>query len=58
MVSNTSVTQARKGKDLQPIPWDRLSITEEETQITRLKQYSNYGNVTLFGEPRIRFNTS
>ena len=27
-------------------------MAEEEIQITRLKQYRNYGNVTLFGESK------
>ncbi|KAM1466455.1 hypothetical protein ACFX2I_031653 [Malus domestica] len=49
-VSDTSSAQARKGKDIQGIPWDRLSITKEKYRLTRLEQYRNYENIPLSGE--------
>ncbi|KAF3456134.1 hypothetical protein FNV43_RR00782 [Rhamnella rubrinervis] len=49
-VSDTSSSQARKGKDIQGIPWDRLNITREKYRLTRLEQYRNYENIPLSGE--------
>jgi len=49
-VTDTSAAQARKGKDIQGIPWDRLSITREKYRMTRLEQYRNYENVPSSGE--------
>ncbi|XP_048435970.1 general transcriptional corepressor tupA-like [Pyrus x bretschneideri] len=49
-VSDTSSAQARKGKDIQGIPWDRLKITREKYRLTRLEQYRNYENIPLSGE--------
>ncbi|XP_020579940.1 uncharacterized WD repeat-containing protein C2A9.03-like [Phalaenopsis equestris] len=49
-ITDTSSAQARKGKDLQGIPWDRLSITRAKYRKTRLEQYKNYENVTNSGE--------
>ncbi|XP_047315054.1 uncharacterized WD repeat-containing protein C2A9.03-like [Impatiens glandulifera] len=45
-IADTTASQARKGKDIQGIPWDRLSISREEYRKTRLEQYNNYENVT------------
>ncbi|XP_057983738.1 uncharacterized WD repeat-containing protein C2A9.03-like [Malania oleifera] len=47
---DTSSAQARKGKDIQGIPWDRLSISREKYRQTRLEQYKNYENVPQSGE--------
>ncbi|KAL8491929.1 hypothetical protein ACS0TY_023507 [Phlomoides rotata] len=41
-VTDTSSSQAREGKDIQGIPWDRLNITRETYRLTRLQQYRNY----------------
>ncbi|XP_050141871.1 uncharacterized WD repeat-containing protein C2A9.03-like isoform X3 [Malus sylvestris] len=49
-VSDTSSAQARKGKDIQGIPWERLNITREKYRLTRLEQYRNYENIPLSGE--------
>ncbi|CAN6559147.1 unnamed protein product [Malus baccata var. baccata] len=49
-VADTTAAQARKGKDIQGIPWDRLSITREKYRQTRLEQYKNYENVPNSGE--------
>ncbi|KAJ3694705.1 hypothetical protein LUZ60_000082 [Juncus effusus] len=44
-VTDTSAAQARKGKDIQGIPWNRLSISREKYRQTRLEQYKNYENI-------------
>ena len=49
-VTDTSAAQARKGKDIQGIPWERLNITRESYRSTRLEQYRNYENIPLSGE--------
>ncbi|KAK1311295.1 hypothetical protein QJS10_CPA08g01915 [Acorus calamus] len=49
-ITDTSATQARKGKDIQGIPWDRLTISREKYRQTRLEQYKNYENVPQSGE--------
>lgn len=49
-VTDTSAAQARRGKDIQGIPWDRLNITRDKYRLTRLEQYRNYENVPLSGE--------
>ncbi|XAR56849.1 hypothetical protein NMG60_11037470 [Bertholletia excelsa] len=49
-VADTSAAQARKGKDIQGIPWERLSITREKYRQTRLEQYKNYENIPQSGE--------
>lgn len=49
-VTDTSAAQARKGKDIQGIPWERLNITRESYRLTRLEQYRNYENIPLSGE--------
>lgn len=49
-VTDTSSAEARRGKDIQGIPWDRLSITRDRYRQTRLEQYKNYENVPNSGE--------
>ncbi|KAJ0035008.1 hypothetical protein Pint_25635 [Pistacia integerrima] len=49
-VTDTSAAQARRGKDIQGIPWESLNITRESYRLTRLQQYKNYENVPLSGE--------
>ena len=49
-ISDTTATEARVGKDIQGIPWDRLSITREKYRQTRLEQYKNYENIPQSGE--------
>ncbi|KAI7738999.1 hypothetical protein M8C21_030532 [Ambrosia artemisiifolia] len=50
MVTDTSSAQARRGKDIQGIPWERLKITRESYRRTRLEQYRNYENIPLSGD--------
>ncbi|WOL13934.1 hypothetical protein Cni_G22714 [Canna indica] len=49
-VTDTSSAQARKGKDIQGIPWHNLTISREQYRKTRLEQYKNYENVQNSGE--------
>ncbi|KAI3738813.1 hypothetical protein L2E82_28984 [Cichorium intybus] len=49
-VTDTSSIQARTGKDIQGIPWERLNITRESYRRTRLEQYRNYENIPLSGD--------
>ncbi|XP_076886995.1 uncharacterized protein LOC143537005 [Bidens hawaiensis] len=48
-VTDTSSTQAKAGKDIQGVPWERLDITREGYRRTRLEQYRNYENIPLSG---------
>lgn len=43
--SDTTALQARHGKDIQGIPWERLHFTRESYRETRLQQYKNYENL-------------
>ncbi|PIA58267.1 hypothetical protein AQUCO_00500298v1 [Aquilegia coerulea] len=49
-ITDTNAAQARRGKDIQGIPWERLSITREKYRQTRLEQYKNYENIPQSGE--------
>lgn len=49
-LSDTSAAEARKGQDIQGIPWNKLSITRDKYRQTRLEQYKNYENVPNSGE--------
>lgn len=49
-VTDTSSAQARRGKDIQGIPWDKLHITRQSYRRTRLEQYKNYENVPSSGD--------
>lgn len=44
-ITDTSAVQARNGKDIQGIPWERLNITRDKYRLTRIQQYKNYVNV-------------
>lgn len=44
-LSDTTAAQARRGKDIQGIPWDRLQFTREKYRESRLQQYRNYENL-------------
>ncbi|KAF9610057.1 hypothetical protein IFM89_026258 [Coptis chinensis] len=48
--TDTSAAQARRGRDIQGIPWERLNITRENYRKTRLEHYKNYENVSSSGE--------
>ncbi|KAE9599150.1 hypothetical protein Lal_00043852 [Lupinus albus] len=49
-ITDTSAAEARRGKDIQGIPWGRLSISREMYRQTRLEQYKNYENIPQSGE--------
>jgi hypothetical protein len=49
-ITDTTAAEARRGKDIQGIPWDRLSISREKYRQTRLEQYKNYENIPQSGE--------
>lgn len=49
-MADTCAAQARRGKDIQGIPWERLSITRDKYRQTRLEQYKNYENIPQSGE--------
>ncbi|KAH9798290.1 WD REPEATS REGION domain-containing protein [Citrus sinensis] len=49
-ITDTTAADARRGKDIQGIPWERLSITREKYRQTRLEQYKNYENIPQSGE--------
>ncbi|XP_073312960.1 uncharacterized WD repeat-containing protein C2A9.03-like [Primulina huaijiensis] len=49
-MQDTTAVEARKGRDIQGIPWERLSITREKYRQTRLEQYKNYENIPQSGE--------
>ncbi|CAL4885075.1 unnamed protein product [Urochloa decumbens] len=51
---DTSSVDARKGKDIQGIPWERLAITRENYRQARLEQYKNYENVPKSSEEAIK----
>ncbi|KAK8708332.1 hypothetical protein V6N13_059375 [Hibiscus sabdariffa] len=43
--TDTSAMEARNGKDIQGIPWERLNFTRNKYRETRLKQYINYESI-------------
>ncbi|KAJ8762681.1 hypothetical protein K2173_011161 [Erythroxylum novogranatense] len=45
--TDTSALEARNGKDIQGIPWERLNFTRDKYRETRLKQYKNYQNMSI-----------
>ncbi|KAK4343947.1 hypothetical protein RND71_037041 [Anisodus tanguticus] len=53
-MQDTSAAEARRGKDIQGIPWERLSITRENYRQTRLEQYKNYENIPQSGEASVK----
>ncbi|KAK6143606.1 hypothetical protein DH2020_023954 [Rehmannia glutinosa] len=44
--TDTSALEARNGKDIQGIPWEKLNFTREKYRESRLKQYKNYENLS------------
>ena len=49
-MGDTTAAQARRGKDIQGIPWERLNFTREKYRETRLENYKNYENLTVSHE--------
>ncbi|KAK8940845.1 hypothetical protein KSP39_PZI010403 [Platanthera zijinensis] len=50
LMTDTTAAQARNGKDIQGLLWDRLNITRDQYRQTRLEQYKNYENISNSGE--------
>lgn len=48
--TDTSAAEARKGKDIQGIPWETLQISRQSYRQTRIELYKNYENVLSSGE--------
>ncbi|CAJ1974129.1 unnamed protein product [Sphenostylis stenocarpa] len=44
--TDTTASEARNGKDIQGIPWERLNYSRDKYRETRLKQYKNYENLS------------
>uniref|UniRef100_A0ACD5V8D4 Uncharacterized protein n=1 Tax=Avena sativa TaxID=4498 RepID=A0ACD5V8D4_AVESA len=53
--SDTSSEEARRGKDIQGIPWVRLATTREKYRERRLVQYKNYENIPDSAEAAMQF---
>ncbi|CAA0815463.1 Transducin/WD40 repeat-like superfamily protein [Striga hermonthica] len=49
-ITDASAAEARKGKDIQGIPWKKLSISRDKYRQSRIEQYKNYENVPQSGE--------
>ena len=49
-MTDTTAAQARKGKDIQGIPWESLNISRERYRLTRLEQYRNFENILKSGD--------
>ncbi|KAL6543029.1 hypothetical protein OROHE_010549 [Orobanche hederae] len=47
---DTTAAQIREGRDIQGIPWERLSTTRTDYRQTRLTQYRNYENIPQSGQ--------
>lgn len=45
--TDTSAMEARNGKDIQGIPWERLNFSRDNYRETRLNQYINYESLSL-----------
>lgn len=48
--TDTSALEARNGKDIQGIPWERLTFTRDKCRETRLQHYKNYENLSCSRE--------
>ncbi|CAL4930221.1 unnamed protein product [Urochloa decumbens] len=53
-VPDTSAADARNGKDIQGIPWEKMAITRETYRQARLEQYKNYENIPNSGEAAMK----
>ncbi|XP_062195378.1 uncharacterized WD repeat-containing protein C2A9.03-like [Phragmites australis] len=49
LTEDTSAMDVKKGKDIQGIPWERMSNTRDMYRQTRLKQYANFENIPNSG---------
>ncbi|PIN24745.1 hypothetical protein CDL12_02537 [Handroanthus impetiginosus] len=48
--TETSALEARNGKDIQGIPWERFNFTRDTYRESRLKQYRNYESLSCSRE--------
>lgn len=44
--NDTSACEARNGKDIQGIPWERMNYSRDVYREKRLKQYKNYESLS------------
>lgn len=44
--TDTSAIDARNGKDIQGIPWERFSFSRDNYREKRLSQYKNYESLS------------
>ncbi|XP_062096325.1 uncharacterized protein LOC133802099 [Humulus lupulus] len=49
-----TAADARRGQDIQGIPWERLSISREKYRQARVEQYKNYENVPQSREGSVK----
>lgn len=42
---DTTAAQAKAGRDIQGIPWDRLQFTRDQYRAKRVQEYKNYANL-------------
>ncbi|GMP46060.1 hypothetical protein CsSME_00014359 [Camellia sinensis var. sinensis] len=54
--TDTSALEARNGKDIQGIPWERFNFTRDKYRETRLKEYKNYENLSRSREELVKVN--
>ncbi|KAL7245698.1 hypothetical protein ACSBR2_000932 [Camellia fascicularis] len=52
--TDTSALEARNGKDIQGIPWERFNFTRDKYRETRLKEYKNYENLSRSREELVK----
>ncbi|KAG5541701.1 hypothetical protein RHGRI_021510 [Rhododendron griersonianum] len=52
--TDTSALEARNGRDIQGIPWERLNFNRDRYRETRLKLYKNYENLSRSPEELIK----
>ncbi|GAB2260442.1 hypothetical protein Droror1_Dr00011297 [Drosera rotundifolia] len=48
--TDTTAAEARKGKDIQGLQWDRFSFTREEYRENRVKKYMNFESLSFSRE--------
>ncbi|KAI3930660.1 hypothetical protein MKX01_037106 [Papaver californicum] len=44
--NDTTAYEARNGKDIQGIPWERFNFSRDKYRQNRLKQYKNFQNLS------------
>lgn len=52
--TDTSALEARNGRDIQGIPWERLNFNRDMYREMRLKLYKNYENLSRSPEELIK----